>query len=164
MSSKENSFADRVFKNGSIYTVDKRRSWARAVALRGGEIIYVGDNQGVEKVIGQRTRVIDLDGKLMLPGFHDVHVHLYDGGMQSLQCDLWDCPTLDQAIFRMENYIQGQGPDAKGWIQCSGLQKTCAHEVSRDILDKLSPRRPIYILTFEHGKKPLYRGDHNLCV
>ena len=107
MSSKENSVADCVFKNGSIYTVDKRRSCARAVALRGGEIIYVGDNQGVEKVIGPRTRVIDLDGKLMLPGFHDVHVHLYDGGMQSLQCDLWDCPTLDQAIFRMENYIQG---------------------------------------------------------
>ena len=149
MLAAKNTFADRVFKNGSIYTVDKRRSWARAVALRGGEIIYVGDNQGVEKAIGPRTRVIDLDGKLMLPGFHDVHVHLYDGGMQSLQCDLWDCPTLDQAIFRMENYIQGQGPDAKGWIQCPGLQKTCAHEVSRDILDKLSPRRPIYILTFD---------------
>ncbi|MBW2178091.1 MAG: amidohydrolase, partial [Deltaproteobacteria bacterium] len=88
--------ADRVFKNGSIYTVDRRRSWARAVAVKGAEIIYVGDDRGTEAVTGPLTEVIDLGGKMMLTGFHDVHVHLYDGGMHSLKCDLWDCHTLDK--------------------------------------------------------------------
>ena len=85
----------------------------------------------------------------MLPGFHDVHVHLYDGGMHTLKCDLWDCKTLDKTISRIEKYIQDQGPDAKGWIQCSGLQKTCADEISREILDELAPDVHSIYLTFD---------------
>jgi predicted amidohydrolase YtcJ len=141
--------ADQVFKNGAIYTVDSSRSWARAVAIKDSEIVHVGDDKQADAFIGPTTEVIDLGGKMMLPGFHDVHVHLYDGGMHTLKCDLWDCQTLDKTISRIEEYTQGQGPDAKGWIQCSGLQKTCADEVSRKILNKLAPERPIYILTFD---------------
>ena len=141
--------ADKVFKNGAIYTVNSSRSWARAVAIKDAEIVHVGADKEADAFIGPTTEVIDLGGKMMLPGFHDVHVHLHEGGMHTLKCDLWDCNTLDKTISRIEKYIQDQGPDAKGWIQCSGLQKTCADEISRKILDKLAPKRPIYILTFD---------------
>jgi predicted amidohydrolase YtcJ len=147
MALKNGTIADRVFKNGAIYTVDPNRSWARAVAVKQAEIIYVGGDPGADAVIGPHTEVIDLEGKMMLPGFHDVHVHLYEGGMQLMMCDLWDCHHLDDAIARITSYVQGQGQDSGEWIQCSGLQKTCASEFSREILDKITMDRPIYIRT-----------------
>jgi hypothetical protein len=139
--------ADLLFKNGAIYTVDRKRPWARAVAVKGAEIIYVGDDQGAADVTGPRTEVIDLDGKMMLPGLHDSHVHLYEGGMQLLKCDLWDCHELDQAISEIKRHVGSQGRDAEGWIQFTGLQKTCADELTKDILDEIAPDRPMYIMT-----------------
>ena len=55
--------ADYVFKNGSIYTVDLAQPWADAVAVDGKQIVYVGNNEGVEEHITANTQVIDLDGK-----------------------------------------------------------------------------------------------------
>ncbi|MCP4693087.1 MAG: amidohydrolase family protein, partial [Desulfobacterales bacterium] len=132
---QKNAAADLVFKNGSIYTVDPKRPRARAVAVKGAEIIHVGDDRGADDVIGPGTEVIDLQGKMMLPGFHDVHVHLYEGGMQRLQHHQEDCHTLDEAVSGIKQYVKSQGRDADGWIQCSGLQKTCADELTRDVLD-----------------------------
>src|SRR2546423_8488917 len=67
--------ADRVFRNGAIYTVNAVRSWAEAVAIRAGRIVYVGTDRGAQSWIGPQTRVVDLQGKMMLPGFYDSHVH-----------------------------------------------------------------------------------------
>ncbi|TFG80737.1 MAG: amidohydrolase, partial [Chrysiogenales bacterium] len=67
--------ADMVLKNGSIYTVDGRQPWAQALAVRNGKFIYVGTASGAEKYIGRRTKVVDLGGKLVLPGFIDSHCH-----------------------------------------------------------------------------------------
>jgi len=149
MSVMKNGFADLVFKNGAVYTVDTRQPWAQAVAIKNGVIISVGSDKGADVVIGPHTRVIDLDGKLMLPGFHDVHVHLYDGGMQSLQCDLWTCRTPVEVMDRIRTYVHDQGPSAEGWIQCSGLQKNCTDGLNCNTLDGLVPERPLYILTFD---------------
>lgn len=67
--------ADLIFKNGSVYTVDEKRSWAEAVAVKDGEILYVGNDEGVAAYKGTDTRVIDLKGKMLLPGFIDSHNH-----------------------------------------------------------------------------------------
>ena len=67
--------ADYVFKNGSVYTVDQAKPWANAVAVEGNEIVYVGNNAGVEQHITENTQVIDLEGKMLLPGFIDTHMH-----------------------------------------------------------------------------------------
>jgi len=149
MSLNENSFADQVFINGAVYTVDRQHPWAQAVAVCEGEIIFVGDNRTAETMAGSRTQVIDLNGKMMLPGFHDVHVHLYDGGMQSLQCDLWDCQTADEVINRVKTYTHDRVGGAREWIQCVGLQKTCTAGLNCHILDTLLPERPLYIRTFD---------------
>ncbi len=149
MAGSKLDIADYIFKNGAIYTVDSRRSWAQAVAVKDFKIVYVGDDRGVDAFSGRQTEVIDLQGKMMLPGFHDVHVHLFEGGMHSLKCDLWDCQSPPDVVDRIKQYIESQSRDATGWIQCFGLQKTFADDISRDLLDALSPDRPVFILTFD---------------
>ena len=67
--------ADLVLQNGLVYTVDKDRSRAESIAVRGRKIVYVGRNSGVEGFIDNNTHVIDLDGKMVLPGFTDSHAH-----------------------------------------------------------------------------------------
>ncbi|MCH8228613.1 MAG: amidohydrolase, partial [Proteobacteria bacterium] len=67
--------ADLVLLNGGIYTVDADRSWAQAAAVRDGLIVAVGSNEEIQALAGDSTRVIDLDGRMALPGFHDATVH-----------------------------------------------------------------------------------------
>jgi predicted amidohydrolase YtcJ len=67
--------AELVLRNGAVYTVDPRRSLATAVAVSGREIIFVGSDAGISACIGPNTEVIDLGGKMVLPGFVDSHAH-----------------------------------------------------------------------------------------
>lgn len=72
---KKTARADIVLTNGAVHTVDRQRSRAEAVAISGKDIIYVGRNSGSAEFIGPKTEVIDLGGKLVLPGFIDSHAH-----------------------------------------------------------------------------------------
>lgn len=68
--------ADTIFTNAKAYTLDENQPWAEAVAVRGDEIVYVGDSEGAQALIGSETDVHDLDGKMLLPGFIETHMHL----------------------------------------------------------------------------------------
>ena len=68
--------ADIVFHNGTVYTVDQQRSQAEAVVVQGKDIIFVGRSSGAAEFIGPKTEVIDLTGKMVLPGFIDSHAHV----------------------------------------------------------------------------------------
>ena len=68
--------ADLVVRNGTIYTVDPKQPWARALAVRGGKISFVGGEEDIAAHIGASTRIIDAGGRFIMPGFHDAHVHL----------------------------------------------------------------------------------------
>ncbi|HJP42706.1 MAG TPA: hypothetical protein QGG06_04245, partial [Gammaproteobacteria bacterium] len=67
--------ADLILLNAKIYTVDSTQPWASAVAIENGQITYVGDDQGAKKLVDENTQTINLNGKMILPGFHDIHVH-----------------------------------------------------------------------------------------
>jgi adenine deaminase len=69
--------ADFVLEGAAVYTVDRARTWAEAVAVRGDEIVYVGGNKGAARYVGPRTRVVNLHGKMVLPGFQDAHLHAH---------------------------------------------------------------------------------------
>src|SRR5579872_34137 len=89
----KNNFADIVLHNGRIYTVDPSNPWAQAIAIRDGKIAFVGSDHDVTALIGSGTRIIDLKGKMAMPGINDVHVHPLLGG----RADLFEChflPTL----------------------------------------------------------------------
>lgn len=80
--------AERVFVNGAVYTADENRSWAEAVAINGGEILFVGSDDAAAEFIGVNSDVVDLDGKMLMPGFHDGHAHVRYGGAAMLRCSL----------------------------------------------------------------------------
>ncbi|MGH2580039.1 MAG: amidohydrolase, partial [Actinomycetota bacterium] len=66
--------ADAVFRGGAVYTVDPARTWAQAVAVKGGRIVSVGTHESVADLVGPKTEVHDLRGRMLLPGFQDAHV------------------------------------------------------------------------------------------
>jgi predicted amidohydrolase YtcJ len=80
--------ADFVFHNGPVYTVDAKTPWARAVAVKGTQIVYVGDDAGAKAFIGPNTRVVDLQGKMLMPGFVEAHIHPVLGSALSRGIDL----------------------------------------------------------------------------
>ena len=76
--------ADSAFINGKIYTVNEKQTWAEAVAIKDGKFLLVGSIADVKAVTGKATKVIDLAGKMVMPGLHDTHVHMdgaYIAGM-----------------------------------------------------------------------------------
>lgn len=69
------AFADRVITDAKVYTVNPEQPWAEAIAIKDGRIVYVGDSPGIKKWIGPETDELDLNGKLVLPGLIDSHIH-----------------------------------------------------------------------------------------
>jgi predicted amidohydrolase YtcJ len=67
--------ADLVLTGGRIYTVDEAHPWAEALAVRGRDIVYVGDNEGARGFVGEKTSVEDLGGKFVMPGIIATHEH-----------------------------------------------------------------------------------------
>jgi predicted amidohydrolase YtcJ len=80
--------ADMVYRNGFVYTVDEKESVTQALAVRAGRIVYVGDNAGAKALIGKATKVIDLHGRMLMPGLIDGHMHPQSGGSRLLNCSL----------------------------------------------------------------------------
>jgi predicted amidohydrolase YtcJ len=80
--------ADIIFRNGPVYTVNGGQAWARAVAVQGKHIVYVGDDADVRRFAGPETRIVDLRGKMLLPGFVEGHTHPVLGSTFSRGIDL----------------------------------------------------------------------------
>jgi predicted amidohydrolase YtcJ len=110
--------ADLVFLGGPVYTVDPARSWAGAVAVRDGRILAVGQDHDVRPLIGACTEVVDLAGKLLLPGFQDAHVHPVLAGTTLTRCDLHDLSTAEQYVQAVAEYAAAH-PEAE-WITGGG--------------------------------------------
>ena len=115
---RDNHFADLVFTGGPVYTVDPARSWATAVAVRDGRIVVVGDDQDVRHLIGARTQVVDLAGKLLLPGFQDAHVHPVLAGTTLRSCDLHHLETAGEYAATVAAYAAAH--PGREWITGGG--------------------------------------------
>lgn len=114
--------ADYIVTNGAIYTVDAARTWAEAMAIRSGKIVYVGTVSGADAFKGKETKVVDLKGKMVLPGLHDSHVHLVDGGVDLGTCSLLDCKTKSAVDDKIKKYVEEHKEllAEKKWIRGSG--------------------------------------------
>jgi len=146
--------ADLVFVNGEVYTVDDRRSRAEGVAVVGGEIAYVGDDAGARKWIGEGTRVVDLAGGMLLPGFHDSHIHLLIGVLTEDDCDLMRLASLEEVDARLRDCqgLEGYGPER--WILGGGWSEWLWPDANpnKAQLDALFPDRPVYLASsFGHA-------------
>jgi predicted amidohydrolase YtcJ len=143
--STHGDIADLVFVNGAVYTVDAARSWAQAVAVRDGRIVAVGTDGDVRDLAGRGTEVVDLAGKMLVPGFQDSHVHPVGGGIDMLQCDLHHLDSSAAFLDAIKDYADGH-PDAP-WILGGGwaMDAFPGGTPTRDLLDDVVPDRPVYL-------------------
>ncbi|MCP4299603.1 MAG: amidohydrolase family protein, partial [Gammaproteobacteria bacterium] len=139
--------ADRVFLNGEIYTVDENRSWAEAIAIKGGRIVYVGDNTEAGRRIGETTQVTDLRRQMMLPGFHDSHIHIMIGVMDDLECSLLRLETVEDITARLKECTSLTGIGDDGWIIGGGWGEWLWPEANpqKGLLDLMFPDQPVYL-------------------
>lgn len=144
----ETTTADRVFVNGAVYTVDKVQAWATAVAIRGGRIVYVGDDEGAKMWVGDNTEVTGLDGRMLMPGFHDSHMHPMAAGTRFLRCRLHGLTWPDEVLARIAECAADD--NSTGWFRGVGLDDELfeGKGLHRDLLDEMVPDRPAVITNF----------------
>jgi len=136
-----------VFLNGAVYTVDDDSTWAKAVAVTDGTIVYVGDDKGARQRVGEDTEVIDLAGQMMLPGFHDSHIHIMIGVMADLECSVLRLETLDDVAAQLKECTALAGIGDDRWIIGGGWGEWLWPEANpqKGFLDVLFPDRPVYL-------------------
>lgn len=138
--------ADLVFRNGTVWTGVPGAPRAGAVAVRGDRILRVGDGNAVASLIGPRTRIVDLRGGLLLPGFIDAHTHFLAGGLSLRSVRLRDARTPAEFAARIAAKARELGPGA--WV----LDGEWDHEMfdppelpRRDWIDALTPENPVCV-------------------
>jgi len=142
-----NAPADLIIRNAHIVTVDPSFSTASAAAIRDGRFIAVGSDAAVLKTKGPRTRVIDLDGQTVLPGFNDTHVHLTAGKDLETQVDL----THIRSIKEIQSAIAARAKQAKPGEWIVGTRGWWEYQLAegrlptRADLDATAPNNPVSI-------------------
>ncbi|HXR44015.1 MAG TPA: amidohydrolase [Pseudolysinimonas sp.] len=136
--------ADLVFTGGPVFTADTVRSRATAVAVTGGRIVAVGGDD-VRDLIGTGTEVVDLAGRMLLPGFQDAHVHPVSGGLELLRCDLNEGTTEGEYLEIVAEYA-AQHPDEE-WILGGGWSMSVfpGGTPTAAALDRVVADRPVFL-------------------
>jgi len=128
--------------NAKVYTVESTMPWADAVVVSAGRIVFVGGNEEALALAGPSTRVVDLEGRLVLPGFIDAHVHPVSGGVELGECNLNDVTSPDQ--LREVVRACATRDTTSAWVRGGGFQLPlfAGGNPSRHLLDSLVPGRP----------------------
>ena len=137
--------AELIVTNAAVYTVDSDRSWAQAIAVRDGRLVYVGPAEGVKRFQGSSTRMIDARGRLVLPGFHDAHIHPLVAALERDDCDVsqkTDRASLIAAVSRCATTAP-----MKPWIVAFGWKEALvsAPSATSQALDRAVPDRPVVV-------------------
>jgi len=137
--------ADLALRGGAVYTLDATRSWAHAVAIRAGRIVYVGTDRGLEPFLGEKTRIVDLGGRMLLPSFQDAHIHSISGGLRALSCELGGLRSAEAYGQAVADYAAAHPDEA--WIRGGGWQMSAFPGAipDRRLLDAIVPDRPVYL-------------------
>jgi predicted amidohydrolase YtcJ len=137
--------ADLVLVEAAVHTVDRRRPRAEAVAITGGRIAAVGSNEDVRDLIAPGTRVLELPGRMVLPGFQDVHIHAPHAGLARSRCWLHDADSVTEYVEEVRRYADGHS-DAP-WIVGEGwaMDAFPSGIAFSQALDVVVPDRPAYL-------------------
>ena len=143
--------ADIVLKNGNVYTANDRAPKAQAIAVKADRIVYVGTKAGAQKFIGAQTRVVDLHGNTVLPGFTDSHQHLSGVGFREMTLNLEGTTSLDDLLAKLKARVDqakpGQWVTGRGWIETHWQPPVFP---TRWDLDKVAPNNPVFLPTVGH--------------
>jgi predicted amidohydrolase YtcJ len=138
--------ADTIFINGNIYTVSERQTRAEAIAVRGDRIVFVGANADVQTFRDDRTRVVDLAGKTVVPGLTDSHCHIFGIGERELRLNLEGINTLEDFLAKVKERVAQTEPGkwitGRGWIETFWKPPQFP---TRQELDKIAPDNPVFL-------------------
>jgi len=139
--------ADLLFTGGPVLTPEGRT--ATAVAVSGERIIAVGREE-VKDLAGPRTEVVDLAGRLLLPGFQDAHVHPLPAGLELTQCDMTGTRTAEETVAAVRAYAEAH-PERE-WITGGGwsMEAFEGGTPTKELLDAVVPDRPVYLPNRDH--------------
>src|SRR5690349_16696222 len=139
--------ADLLFTGGPVLTPEGRT--ATAVAVTGDRVTAVGHDE-LRELAGPRTEVVDLAGRLLLPGFQDAHVHPVPAGLELTQCDLSGLTTAEETVAAVRAYAEAH-PD-RAWILGGGwsMEAFEGGTPTRELLDAVVPDRPVYLPNRDH--------------
>ena len=142
--------ADVVFKNGKIWTVNQKQKEVQALAIWRQRILFAGSDVEAAPLIGTNTRVIDLDGKRVVPGFHDCHVHFLGGGRRLSQVSLKDAADETDFGKRLSEFSARQPRDrwmlGGGWDHDRALNGVLP---TAELIDKFVPNRPVFLNRYD---------------
>lgn len=138
--------ADTIFINGIIYTVNPNQPRAEAIAVKGDRIVYVGSSEGAKTFRGRKTRVVDLKGSAVYPGFTDSHCHLMGIGEREVSLNLEGAKSLDEMLALVKERVTQAKPGewivGRGWIET--FWKPPVFPTRQD-LDRVAPDNPVFL-------------------
>jgi predicted amidohydrolase YtcJ len=137
--------ADVLLRNGKIYTADPARSIRQAIAIKGNTIVAVGDDDEVAPLIGGATTVVDLKGKLVLPGLIDTHIHPIIGAVNGAKCSLAGVKATIEALTPVVKkcLAEDQG-GTDDWFEAVQLDNYGFSATAKDV-DKIEAKRPLVL-------------------
>ncbi len=140
------SAADVVFKNGNVYTANDKSPQAQAIAVKEDKIVFVGTNEAAQKYVGPNTRVVDLKGNTVLPGFTDSHQHLSGVGQREMTLNLEGTTSLDDFLAKVKARVDQTKPGdwvtGRGWIETHWKPPVFP---TRWDLDNVAPNNPVIL-------------------
>jgi predicted amidohydrolase YtcJ len=143
---------ETLFVNGAIYTANQQQQLVSSLGLNKDKLTYLGDAEGARNIIDEHTEIIDLEGKMIIPGLHDVHIHL-PGIVESNNCDLAGKPySLADLVPRLKQCIARLNLPKGSWLaveQCGyaqGNEPSANFPTLRSALDAASLEHPIILL------------------
>ncbi len=138
--------ADIIFKNGNVYTANDKAPRAQAIAVKEDRIIFVGSNSGAQRYVAKNTRVFDLRGNTVLPGFADAHQHLSGVGFREMTLNLEGATSLDDFLAKVKARVDqskpGEWVTGRGWIETHWQPPVFP---TRWDLDKVAPNNPVIL-------------------
>ncbi|MGI9202397.1 MAG: amidohydrolase [Woeseiaceae bacterium] len=155
--------ADTVYVNGTVYTVNEVFGKSSAFAVKDGSFIYVGDDTGAREHIGPLTFVVDLDGKTVIPGLHDAHIHIRFGERElypripDIRAKIGEWASVE----RMQEVVTHSlasgagmrpGPEPRWLVLRGWMSDVWEPPVWRkELIDAVAPDNPVYIIRYTHG-------------
>ena len=140
--------ADMIITNARIWTGNELRPWAKAMAIEGETILAVSNLERVMKYKSPKTTIIDMKGKLVVPGFIDAHVHLYKGGANLISVQLRDARTTEEFITRIGEYAKTLQPGE--WILGGDWDgKEWGRLPEKEWIDSVTPDNPVFVVRLD---------------
>lgn len=139
-----------ILRNGRLWTANPVQPWAEAVAITGNKITAVGANAAIAKLAGPQTQIVDLEGRLVSPGFNDAHIHFLGGARGLRQIDLTGACTLEEMQKRVREYAE-KHPNAE-WITGSGWEYFCfppGRVARKEDLDAAVKDKAVFISAYD---------------